>query len=521
MTMIRRPDSARAERIAPLATLPVFHKLRGRRVVLAGASEGACWKAELLAATGADVQAFVGEDTEIQTSKIEAFVTLAADLAGRIGEGLAGRIREGVQATESLGVNDGLGTLTIHRRTWQPEDIAGAALAIGDFEEAEEIHRFAAAARHAGVPVNIIDNPAYCDFQFGAIVNRSPLIVSISTDGAAPVFGQAIRAKIEALLPRGLTDWARAARDWRGEVQREKPAYPLRRRFWERFTARAFADPDKAPSGEDRRALIEAFTRDAEAPSKGQVTFVGAGPGDPDLLTLKAMRALQAADIILYDDLVSREVLELARREAQRMIVGKTGHGPSCKQSDINALMVKLARQGKRVVRLKGGDPLVFGRATEELNACRAAGIAVEIVPGITAAQGAAAALGLSLTERKHARRLQFLTGHGEDGKLPADIEWSAIADPTATTVLYMPRGTLAEFTQRAIAAGLDAVTPAMAVVNATRPEQIDIVATIADLAEAVATRAASGPTLVIIGAVLRHRLAKGEALAFKKINSA
>lgn len=492
MSTPRRPNLAAPARITPLATLPVFHKLKGRTVVLVGQSEGARWKAELLAATGARVLALVGAGVE--TPELDA---MAASLADRHDEGF--------------------GSIEIQRRDWRAADFAGAALAIADLENAGEAGAFAGAARAAGLPVNVIDNPAFCDFQFGAIVNRSPLVISISTDGAAPVFGQAIRAKIEALLPRGLAAWAKAARDWRAAVQAEKPAYALRRRFWERFTRRALATPDTPPAEADRQALMTAFANEAASPTVGQVTFVGAGPGDPDLLTLKAMRALQAADIILFDDLVSPEVLELARREAQRMMVGKTGHGPSCKQSEINAVMVRLAREGKRVVRLKGGDPLVFGRVTEELAACRKAGIPVEIVPGITAAQGAAATLGLSLTERQHARRVQFLTGHGEDGKLPADINWSAIADPTATTIVYMPRGTLAAFAGHAIAAGLSPETPAAAISNATRADQSEIIATLATLPDAVAATAPAGPTLVMIGTILRERL-QARAVPLPKI---
>lgn len=483
----RHPNEVHSERIAPLASLPVFHKLHGRSVVLAGSSEGARWKAELLAAAGARVLALVGEATDVTELR-----GLALSLAGR--------------------VDEGFGTIEILRRNWREADMDGAALAIADLENEAEIKRFVAAARHAGVPVNVIDNPTYCDFQFGAIVNRSPLIVSISTDGAAPILGQAIRSKIEALLPRGLAAWAKAARDWRPFVQADRPAYSLRRRFWERFTTRALSNPDLAPTEADRRALLDAFAQDSATASTGHVAIVGAGPGDPDLLTIKAVRALQGADIILFDDLVSAEVLELARREAQRMVVGKTGHGPSCKQSDINTLMVKLARAGKRVVRLKGGDPLIFGRASEELAACREAGIPVEIVPGISAAQGAAAALGLSLTERRHARRLQFLSGHGEDGQLPADINWSALADPTATTVLYMPRGTLASLAARAIEAGLDPQTPAMAITNATRPDQAEITTTIAQLPAKVSEAALRGPTLVVIGAILRERLVTAKA---------
>ena len=232
--------------------------------------------------------------------------------------------------------------------------------------------RFAAAARRAGVPFNVVDKPSFCELQFGAIVNRSPLLVAISTDGAAPVFAQAIRAKIEALLPQGLKRWAEAARDWRPALARLAIGFAERRAFWERFSDRALAEPGLEPQPALRESLLaRAALSDRGGAPKGRVTLVGAGPGDPDLLTLKAVRALQSAEVILYDQLVSAEVLDFARREAKRILVGKTGHGPSCQQGEINALMLRLARQGKHVVRLKGGDPLIFGRAAEEIEACR------------------------------------------------------------------------------------------------------------------------------------------------------
>lgn len=248
--------------------------------------------------------------------------------------------------------------------------------------------------------------------------------------------------------------------------------------------------------------------RTAFAAATGSVTLVGAGPGDPELLTLKAVRALRDADVILYDRLVGPDILDFARRETKKMLVGKTGYGPSCRQDDINDLMVSLARAGKRVVRLKGGDPMIFGRATEEIAACRAAGIAVDVVPGITAAQGAASRLGISLTERGVARRLQYVTGHAENGDLPSDIDWPSLADPTATTIVYMPARTLAELARRAIAAGLPASTPAAAVVRATRPDERVITTTIADLPARLAAGAPDGPMLVLIGRVLAGLLA-------------
>lgn len=473
----RQPVQTPARRIEPLATLPLFHKLEGRKVVLAGGSEAALWKAELLTAAGAQLHVFDASGTA-------GFAELDTDGTG--------------------------GRPIIHARSWQAADLQDTALAVADIDDEDEIRAFVTAARQAGVPVNIVDKPEHCDFAFGAVVNRSPLIVAISTDGAAPVFGQAIRGKIEALLPAGLKAWAQAASDWRPAVQIRELPFALRRAFWERFTERAMAQPAQPPAAGDKAALFADLQRlEGVVDIGGRVTLVGAGPGDPELLTLKAIRALQSADIILYDDLVSSDVLEFARREARRMLVGKTGYGPSVKQDDINALIVSLASQGKHVVRLKGGDPGIFGRAGEEIAACEAAGIPVAIVPGISAAQGAAASLGLSLTHRDHARRLQFVTGHARSGDLPADLDWSAMADPHVTTVIYMARATLTGFRDRAIAAGLDPQTPAVAVLAATRPEQAHLAATIESLPERLGELPASGPVLVMVGHALGSALSQ------------
>jgi len=212
------------------------------------------------------------------------------------------------------------------------------------------------------------------------------------------------------------------------------------------------------------------------------------------------VRALQSAEVILYDDLVAPEILDFARREARRILVGKTGHGRSCRQDEINELMLRLAGQGRYVVRLKGGDPGIFGRASEEIDACRGAGIEVDIVPGITAAQGAAASMKISLTKRRYTRRLQFVTGHARDGELPADLDWGAIVDPSAVSSLYMPRKTLASFRDRAIQNGLLPDTPAVAISSATRHDEYRIFAAISELPELVARADPDGPLLVLIG---------------------
>lgn len=237
----------------------------------------------------------------------------------------------------------------------------------------------------------------------------------------------------------------------------------------------------------------------------GSVALVGAGPGDPELLTLKALKALQSADAVLFDDLVAKPILELVRPGAQMFDVGKRGYRTSCKQPDINAMMVSLAKEGLKVVRLKSGDPLIFGRAGEEIETCRSAGIPITVVPGVTSAQGAAASLKVSLTNRDHARRLQFITAHDRRGHLPQDIDWSAVADGAATTVIYMPKRTLAELTDVALQHGLDPNTPTIAVANATRPDEQVFVSTVGSIAAELEAAHPDGPVLVMIGEALRY----------------
>ncbi|MDQ0393237.1 siroheme synthase CysG [Labrys monachus] len=460
------PSLHEPERIAPLAVLPVFYRLGGKDALVIGATQAAAWKAELLAAAGARVTVIAPPASDPPPS-----AAVAPEPAVR----------------------------TLARR-WEKQDLLGMALVVADVDDDAEAARLAAAAREAGVPANIIDRPAFCDFQFGSIVNRSPLVVGISTDGAAPVFGQAIRARIEMLLPDGFRRWAEAAREWRPLVQSLGLPLQGRRRIWERFVDAAFRSPDHAPSEAQRQALLASAANAGSASGRGRVSLVGAGPGDPELLTLKAVRTLQSADVILYDSLVSAEVLDFARREAERIIVGKRGHRPSCKQGDINALMVSLAAAGKHVVRLKGGDPLVFGRAGEEIAACREAGVDVEVIPGITAASGAAASLEVSLTHRDHARRLQYITAHAKNGKLPDDLDWTALADPAATTAIYMGKLVVAEVSSRLVAAGMNPATPAVVVENATLKRERRFHSTVGAMASVFAEHALDGPCIILLG---------------------
>jgi len=352
----RQPPQTRTPRMQTLARLPIFLDLVGKRALVAGNGAPVAWKAELLSAAGAHVEVFT---------------------------------RRACEELRALTADAPRASVTLRGREWRTDDFAGAAVAVGGFETEPDAERFATAARTAGIPVNVIDRPAHCDFSFGAIVNRSPLVIGISTDGAAPVFAQAIRAKLEAMLPRGFARWAEAARRWRKRVQSAGLSSAARTQFWQLFAACAMNHPGHEPQQENFDALFDIAK--GQAAAAGAVTLVGAGPGDPDLLTLRAVRALQAADIILVDEMVSPDIVDFARREAKKMLVGGAGDGSACEEDEINKLMVVLAKAGRRVVRLTRCEGPTLSRDTAAIAACRAAGIAVEIVPGIGAKEAAAA----------------------------------------------------------------------------------------------------------------------------------
>ncbi len=466
----RQPNRTPAPGMAEIATLPVFLRLRGKRALVSGGADPAAWKAELLAAAGASVDVYALQFSD--------------------------KMRELASGSQAI---------ALHERVCGDADFAGVAIAIGCAESQGAAQAFHAAAKRAGVPANVIDRPAQSDFQFGAIVERSPLVIGISTDGGAPVFGQMLRARIETLLPQGFRRWAAAAKAWRPTVAALKLDHGDRRRVWERFAQMAFDRPDRAPDASDLDRILAAVRMQTApgASAAGSVALVGAGPGDPELLTLKAVRALQSADVVLYDDLILPGALDLARREATRLSVGKRGFKPSCTQEDITSLMIELAREGKRVVRLKGGDPMVFGRAGEEISGLRAAGVPVEVVPGVTAASAAAASLQLSLTERALSRRVQFITAHTREGKLPDDVDWRALADKGATSVVYMGLKTLPDLSARLIAEGLTPHTPAILVERASWPGERHIYGTIQSLPELAIDAQAKSPCLVLIGAAM------------------
>jgi uroporphyrin-III C-methyltransferase/precorrin-2 dehydrogenase/sirohydrochlorin ferrochelatase len=348
----RSATTARHARIEALATLPVFFKLGAKRAVLAGGSEPALWKAELLAAAGADVDVF----------------------AETLAEGFA-----------ELAAHPPAGRVTLNPRRWQSADLSGAAVAVGAITNDDEAAAFASAARAAGVPVNVIDRPAFCDFQFGAIVNRSPLVVAISTDGAAPVLGQAIRSLIEGLLPEGLRRWVAAARDWRSRGDGLGVGVAGKRRFWDRFTDLALREADRAPTDADLERLLADAPPAQPGGGAHPVAIIDVGAAGVETLTLAALRALRGADLILFDEAVPPAALAFARREARRDPVPPAGSGATATAAAIAERIVAAATEGRRVVRLRMMDRPNAGDATDAIDTLadllRAAGKAVVVIP--------------------------------------------------------------------------------------------------------------------------------------------
>lgn len=473
----KRSEAARME---TLAKLPVFWELSGKSVVLSGGSDAAAWKAELLLACGAQLHLYCPR--------------------GQFGDAMCSLLGQDLPNPAAAIIH--------HDTEWYAGCLQGAVLAIADCDSDEDAEAFFNAARQAGIPANVIDKPHFCQFQFGSIVNRSPVVVSISTDGAAPILAQAIRRRIETLLPRSLKDWADMAHKLRDQVNVKLASGHARRNFWERFVDRAFTENADCSMKDRFLSDIDHVISDGEG-RYGKVTLVGAGPGDAELLTLKAVRALQAADVILFDDLVSSEVLELARREAKRMLVGKRGGRTSCKQEDINAMMINFAKVGKRVVRLKSGDPMIFGRAGEEIAALEAESIPVEIVPGITAASAMASRLGVSLTHRDHAQSVRFVTGHSRQGQLPQNLDWHSLADATITTIFYMGGRTAPEIRSRLIEHGIGEATPVVIMSAITRTQEKRWCGLLNDLDAGIMSIGVDEPVLIGIGNAFSQVIAR------------
>lgn len=381
--------------------------------------------------------------------------------------------------------------------------LEGAAFSIVAVAEDDLADAAIAMVREAGVPLNAVDRPEHCDFTVPSILDRGDLVAAIGSGGAAPVLAKSVRTKLEALLPAGLGELAAAAKSFRPAVKSRLENATDRRKFWERVltgpTAEAALGTDAAGIRAELEDALEAFVSGATA--AGIVHIVGAGPGDPELLTLKAFRLIQEADVVFHDRLVSDEIMDLVRRDADRVPVGKSKGDHSVPQPQIHELIIAAAREGKSVVRLKGGDPFIFGRGGEELEALQAAGVKAQVVPGISSALGCAASAGLPLTHRDHAQALTFVTGHAKAGGVP-DLDWASLARPAQTVVVFMGVGTSAAIAEKLIGAGRAPSTPVAVIENGTRPNEIRVFGSLAELPALIERAGIKGPALLVIGEV-------------------
>ena len=404
------------------------------------------------------------------------------------------------------------GALVLQERGYLPADVQGQRLVVAATDDAAVNAQVFAACEAAGVLANTVDAPELCSAVFPAIIDRGSVQASVGTGGRSPTLAKVLRGWLEARLPQGAGLLADFAAERRARVQQALPDLRQRRRFWDRTLTGAVAE---RLFGGDAAGAEQAFAKalqDAQAgAASGLVALVGAGPGDPELITLRGLRLLQQADAVLYDNLVERRILDFARREAERIYVGRRASGQAAeiaegsdRQAAINELLAARALQGECVVRLKGGDPFIFGRGGEEVEDLAAKGIEVVVVPGITAALGAASYTGVPLTHRDLAQSVRFVTGHRVDNAI--NLDWPELINPRQTLVVYMGLLGLPQIAAKLIAQGMAPTTPALLIEKATLPEQREVQASISDLPAAVAEAKVQGPTIIIIGEVVRRR---------------
>ena len=454
---------------APMDHLPLFLDVKDKKILVMGGGTVAARKAEMALRAGARITVIADElgDDFRDIAKHERFTH-------RTG---------GVSAP----------------------DLEDCILAYGASEDNRLDSAFHKHARKAGVLVNVADAPKLCDFIMPSILDRAPLVVAISTSGASPILARIIKARLESMLPAAYGRLASFVGGLRRQVMQRLKAGADRRRFWERVLDGPVADRLLAGDEERAQELFDATLEAAESASRGapagEVYLVGAGPGDPDLLTFRALRLIQRAEVVLYDRLIGEDVLNLVRRDAERIYVGKLPKEHTMAQEDISGLMVRLAKEGKRVLRLKGGDPFIFGRGGEEIEAVAAQGIPFQVVPGITAASGCAAYAGIPLTHRDHAQSCVFVTGHGKDDKL--DLDWRVLLQPRQTVAVYMGLASLGQLTGEFIARGADPGTPAAVIDSGTQKSQRVVTGTLENLEAQTARAGFKGPAMIIIGSVV------------------
>ena len=388
-------------------------------------------------------------------------------------------------------------------RPWQSSDLDGVRLAIAATNDRELNAKVSATCQQRGIPVNVVDQPDLCSFIMPAIVDRSPIVIAISTGGGVPVLARLLRARLESWIPATYGDLASLAVRFRERVKARFPTVNARRIFWEDVLQGDVAEKMFAGKAEAAEAALEAALARAQPDAAtGAVYLVGAGPGNPDLLTFRALRLIQQADVVVYDNLVAPAIVELARRDADRVYVGKQRDKHTLPQEDINQLLVQLAQQGKRVLRLKGGDPFIFGRGGEEIDQLARHGIPFEVVPGITSAAGASAYAGIPLTHRDYSQAVTFVTGHRRAGQA-MELDWPALARPQQTVVFYMGLTERATISAELIAHGRQPDTPVAIVERATTPQQRTIIGSLAELPALIDTHGITSPALIIVGEVV------------------
>jgi uroporphyrin-III C-methyltransferase/precorrin-2 dehydrogenase/sirohydrochlorin ferrochelatase len=449
--------------------LPIFLDIRGKSVVVAGGGTLAARRVEMALKAGAQVKLFAPELSD-------EFVHLrdASELS--------------------------------HQARWpQTGDFEGAAMAYGAAEDDDTDLRTYELAKLAGVLVNVADRMELCDFITPAILDRSPLVAAISSSGASPILARVIKAELESAIPAAFGELAAFLRRYRDEVGARIAEGVRRRRFWEAVVEGPIAERviagDLAGAEALLRSKLGAEDDASGAVAQGEVFLVGAGPGDPDLLTFRALRLMQRADVVLYDRLIGPRILNLVRRDAERIYVGKQPDDHALPQPELTALLVSLAKQGKRVLRLKAGDPFMFGRGGEEIEELARHGIAFQVVPGITAAAGCAAYAGIPLTHRDHAQACVFVTGHSKDGRV--ELNWGALIQPGQTIAIYMGLATIGMVMADFVAHGMAPATPVAVIENGTRRRQRVVTGTLADIAAKTADAALKGPAMIIIGTVV------------------
>lgn len=394
--------------------------------------------------------------------------------------------------------------------SFESSQLNGACLVIAATDDKSVNISVSEAAKAQNIPVNVVDAPDLCTFTMGSIVDRSPIVIAVSSEGNAPVLARYIRAKIETMLPATYGRIADIAGEFRDKVKAKFPGTQARRIFWEGVLQGPVVERILSGQEQAARELLQATLDSADIlAKKGEVFLVGGGPGDPDLLTFRALRLMQQCDVCVYDKLVSPEVMELVRRDAELIYVGKERDQHTMPQEEINALLAKLALQGKRVLRLKGGDPFIFGRGGEEIETLMEHGVPFQVVPGITAANGVSSYAGIPLTHRDYAQACLFITGHlkaGANKELILDLDWVAMSRPRQTVVVYMGLVGLAQICEKLIEHGVSPNMPVAVVQQGTTQRQRVVTATLADLAEKVDAAAMKPPCLTIIGEVVKLR---------------